>query len=255
MENSCLKKYKPSSKKWILASRCAGLRRNSALIPANAGLFHYAGNNPVRYIDPDGKKLYICGSKQYMAAVQSELKSLCSDVIINFDTGEVSLSACSKNTGSSGYELLSSLITSPKTNIIWLGNSRIKDKNGDNTGNSAYPFNTRITLKNGKFEADFNIIDNKVGDMNSVINFDPNNWIGGDDDNGSPLRPPFVGLSHESGHSEAINNGTQTYEQYIEIPGTTPNREKNSMKWENKIREEHNMTKRTYYYPPISEGE
>jgi hypothetical protein len=55
MENSCRKKYKPSPKKWILASRCAGFRRNSALIPANAGLFHYAGNCPVRYIDPDGR--------------------------------------------------------------------------------------------------------------------------------------------------------------------------------------------------------
>ena len=49
------KKHKLSPKKWILASRHPEFRRNSALIPANAGLFHYAGNNPVRYIDPAGR--------------------------------------------------------------------------------------------------------------------------------------------------------------------------------------------------------
>ncbi len=55
MENSCRKKHKPSPKKWILASRYSEFRRNPALVPANAGLFHYAGNCPVRYIDPDGR--------------------------------------------------------------------------------------------------------------------------------------------------------------------------------------------------------
>ena len=59
MENSCRKKYRMYSKNWVLASRRTGFRRNSALIPANAGLFHYAGNCPVRYIDPDGKKIKI----------------------------------------------------------------------------------------------------------------------------------------------------------------------------------------------------
>ena len=56
MENFCRKKYKQSPKKWISASSYPEFRRHLRLIPANAGLFHYAGNNPVRYIDPDGRE-------------------------------------------------------------------------------------------------------------------------------------------------------------------------------------------------------
>ncbi|MCR5318741.1 MAG: hypothetical protein K6E22_10995 [Treponema sp.] len=63
MENSCREKYKQSPKKWISASSYPEFRRHLRLIPANADLYHYAGNCPVRYIDPDGREdiKYILG--------------------------------------------------------------------------------------------------------------------------------------------------------------------------------------------------
>ena len=71
MENSCKEKYRMSPKKWISASSYPEFRRHLRLIPANAGLFHYAGNCPVRYIDPDGNEIITPRSHRYQNSTEN----------------------------------------------------------------------------------------------------------------------------------------------------------------------------------------
>lgn len=91
----------------------------------------------------------------------------------------------------------------------------------------------------------------------STIKFNPDKTTGGVDDKGSNVRPAFVGLAHEMGHSQSYVTGThQLADKSAEgygAAGSTPVSETNSIKQENIVRSEHNLTPRSSYFPKKDE--
>jgi RHS repeat-associated protein len=68
----------------------------------------------------------------------------------------------------------------------------------------------------------------------SNVGFNPDLQTGGMDTTGCNQRPPFIGLAHELGHAEAVDNGTDPGAK-----GTDAEHELNALKRENDVRSEH----------------
>ena len=73
----------------------------------NGNLYHYAGNNPVKYTDPDGKELYINGDESYKNKVLEDIKKLAPNAVMDTN-GKVIL----QGSPTKGYEIGTSLVAS-----------------------------------------------------------------------------------------------------------------------------------------------
>lgn len=190
--------------------------------------------DPVRAVDPKTSKTYeklLLNPQQlntYAYTVNNPYRYVDPDgrdiVVSGSDTFKNATNAALSQIQSSpsGTQLYNNLKDSKNTHTIIESNS----------GNSAQPDSNYSTGKSS----------------GSTVYFNPNSKSGGVDSNGSTNRPPYVGLGHELGHSEAIDNGTQVFDRGSRSPGTIPPSERNSITRENEIRSDHGLPIRPSYY-------
>lgn len=58
MKSCPQKKYKFPQKNWISLLNSAGIKQKNSVNPTYNNLYHYAGNNPIKYTDPDGRNAW-----------------------------------------------------------------------------------------------------------------------------------------------------------------------------------------------------
>jgi RHS repeat-associated protein len=174
--------------------------------------YAYVANNPLRYIDPDGREIVIPtnlkGSER--RTIMRNLRKLTDDKL-SYDksTGKVTISEHRTGKLTEGTSLINNLISDTHTSTITVG--------AKGSGNSANPTNW-TDAKNGT-------------GSNATVSFDPSANPGIPTENSKTgnvsdkKRPDYIGLGHELIHADHINNGdvslTPQTHTYNDATGTS----------------------------------
>ena len=167
--------------------------KKGRVVRVNFNLYHYAGNSPVKYVDPDGRELYIEGSDEYKNQVLKDIQKFAPNAKWKNDKkSEVIIEGKTKGY-KEGNELIRKIVASDKKVIIKTG-----DKNGC-VPQVKNPI-TGALLSEAQLSYYMNGTGNKAS-ANVTYNFNLPETITRED--GTKWnRPSYLGLAHELIHSE-----------------------------------------------------
>jgi hypothetical protein len=199
--------------------------------------YAYVANNPLKFVDPDGKRIVLVGTIEQQQIELQGLQKLTNDQLGVARNGIVFIV---KYAGANTNKTLSY-----GTTLIRVLNGKGPDakttKIEITTGGNQTTAESEKVLKKGNGS-------NGPGD-NAKVQWNPTKTEGGTDVNGSDVRPPEIGLGHELIHSKHYNKGLTDAKSSGKFdPDGSGNiltkEEMNTRNDENKIRQEQGLPNR-----------